>query len=281
MKLFKHIAAVLILFLITSTQAKQIGKKAATTTSVTTPTATIPQPTPKKQPQLRQGTYRELLAELRNMKTNDVFTPDKSQFTDKIVQLFARIEISGLSGIERGTLRNALATLHMIETIVPINIEMESVELQKKVELHAQSLIEDLDNRVNNVVQEYESQTREKSKTTMQSSLEMQTMLRLNRFINKSDLNNNDMKEICAEIDSLLRKAHQDYIQLGSTNAEQIANANMAIDITKNEIINKLSELSPKTMLKLADYILLTQQNDKVMMEIGKELNMRAIAGSL
>ncbi len=333
MKSFKSTAIILTLCIIGNINTKQVGKKGITTSPVTTPSSapssaqgsrghgkassyakatedrSANRPQPQKQLQLQKGTFREFLNEIRNMKTNDIFTPDRSQFTDKVVWLIASARISPLERLETDSLLHALTLLHVIGTIIPIEDVLDPNK-EKEHEKKIKSLTNDLNKRVealvekqNPTIQEFpkekpktevtkkeekkelpkfeQPRVTEKNKQMMQGRLEIETALKLNMFIDKSDLDNNDMKKICTEIDFLLRKANLDYEQLGSTNAEKIANANMAIDMVKKEIINKLSELKPKTMLKLADYILLTKQNDKTMIEIGKELNMRATAQSL
>ncbi len=391
MKIFKNTVVTLALCIIGNINTKQVGQK-TTTTSIPTTTTTQVRTSSKanssqaqsQQPLLQPGTFRDLFTEIRNMKTADVFTPNKSQLSDKVVQLAARGQISELEPLENESLMETLIVLHVLGTIVsPQDMYKEKTKeifeplitnCEQRVDALVQQqrpdLIEkrDLTNHINEIIKtsnstKYEDslwynissrgynfdkiktilnaiitqaniysqdmtaiksilianlptnfhtsyyfnqltqdqrnnitdyirhypfnkklstleqpRVTEKNKQMMQGRLEIETALKLNTFIEKSDLDNNDMKKICTEIDFLLRKANLDYEQLGSTNAEKIANANMAIDIVKKEIINKLSELKAKTMLKLADYILLTKQNDKAMIEIGKELNMRATA---
>jgi hypothetical protein len=122
MKFLKNTIAILGLCIIGYTHTKQMEKKSTTspvTTSSSAPSSAqssrghgkATEDRPHSQKQLQQlhqkGTFREFLNEIRNMKTNDVLTPDRSQFTDRVVRLIARAKISLLEQLELNNLLDA------------------------------------------------------------------------------------------------------------------------------------------------------------------------------
>jgi hypothetical protein len=145
MKSFKNIMAIVTLLTVGAIYAKIMKKQ----TSIQMPIPTMqpsftsgvyPEPVEGKGKQLQKGTYTEFLTELNNMQTEDLFTPDKSKFSDNIVQLFARIEISNLSEIEKDALMQALIN----------NIAMNDPEAGQKIT----ALFNDLRIRIENLISE-------------------------------------------------------------------------------------------------------------------------------
>jgi hypothetical protein len=155
MNFFKNTVAVLALLTIGSVYTKQVGKK-TTASPITSPIKPSPQPQIKQQPLLQPGTYREFLAELRNMKTNEVLTPDRSKFTDKVIQLFARAQISNLQKLEVDELMGALMSLHMIGTFVQLE-EVSNEKMNSETEKRFDSLLEDFGTRIKALVEAQKS----------------------------------------------------------------------------------------------------------------------------
>lgn len=295
MKIFKNTVITLALCIIGNINTKQVGQKTTTTSMSTAPVRTPSKANSSQaqsqQPLLQPGTFRELFTEIRNMKTADVFTPNKSQFSDKVVQLAARGQILELEPLENESLIETLIILHVPGTI----ISLQDIYEKKNAKEILEPLMTNLEQRIDALVQQQrpdfikknenlstldQPRVTEENKQKMQNYIKIKTTWELGIFIKKDDLDNNDMEKICQNIDFLLRDATQNSQQFANTAEKEISYGKMAIDIAKKEITNELLDLKPKTMLKLANYILLTQK-DKVILEIGTNLQRSAIAQSL
>ena len=189
MKFFKNIFIIATLCTIGSAAAKGLKTTGAVTTPTKKTTTTTTTPTtgraPQQQPQLQKSTYRQFLTELRNMKVNDVFTPDKSKFTDKIIQFIYRTQISELTEMEVGALIDALVNIHGIGTIITINeIGNPSDITNKKLD----NLFRDMATRV----EELEAQQEPKNKD-LENVLEEEQNLSQQKQPKQSTVTKNEM----------------------------------------------------------------------------------------
>ena len=166
----------------------------------------------------------------------------------------------------------------MVGTVIPMN-ELNNPGPNTKTKFN--NLLEDAEERVKRLEQEL-APTKEKLAVIgkpeayeefelaklmgIESDLSKLTNVKFKKFI-KTNLNLTDMKNICEEIDMLLRQAGNDYYQLS------VAYGNRAIEIAKEQVIKKLLELNTKTVLELSDYILLTKRGDTALSDIGMQLN--------
>ncbi len=270
MKFLKNTLAILALFAIGSATAKGLKKTEPVTTAPIRPQTGQPmgqmQPKPQQQPQLQKGTYRQFLTELRNMNVNDVFMPDKSKFTDKMIQFMYRVRISELEEIEKGSLASALDSLHVAGTVVPINeINNPNPNTQAKLD----NLFEDAKERREQLEQELaptkEPMTGQPNQQQMEKDLQDMVDLKLYHLIEFDKqgwkFGEVEILKLCRAISAMTEQAFK----------EQVADGLLRLPMIEVKIVNKLSELSLDTQKELIKYIH-EQDLSKMVKDIGRQL---------